>query len=150
MKTLIVIVILVGLLSVAAVIIIGSRSFEGIVTENPYEKGLLWDKSRKEKASSGLNLDVLTKRFATGDNEVLFSVLDREGKPLPGGRVSAEISRPSSTAYDRKLEVEGPKDGVYAASVHFPAEGYWDLRVEITDGGKRLIFEKRILVEKGT
>ena len=150
MKTLIVIVVLIGLLSVAAVIIVGSRTFEGTVTEKPYEKGLDWDKSREEKASSGLQVEVLTKLFVTGDNEILFSVLDREGKPLSDGRVSAGISRPSSSAYDRTFDVVARKDGTYLTAVLFPLQGYWDLRIEITREGKSMMFEKRIFVEKGT
>jgi len=149
MKALIVIVVLVGLVSVAAVIIVGSKTFEGIVTERPYEKGLLWDKSRNEKASSGLKVEVLTKRFATGGNEILFSVVDRGGKALVDWKVSAGISRPSSDAYDRTFEVAGPRDGVYAVSLNFPLQGYWDLIIEVTQGEKSMIFEKRIFVEKG-
>jgi len=149
MKTLIVIIVFVVLLSVAAVIIIGSRTFEGIVTDRPYEKGLSWDKSQIEKAESGLSVDILTKFFTTGHNEILFSVIDSEGKSPLDARVYAVISRPSSSAYDMTFDALGPKDGVYAASVDFPLYGYWDLKICVTRGGKSLTFDNKIFAQKG-
>ncbi|HET6516180.1 MAG TPA: FixH family protein [Thermodesulfovibrionales bacterium] len=149
MKTVIAIVVLVGLLSVVGAIIVGTRTFEGIVTEKPYEKGLSWDRTEKERASSGLRIEILTKTFVTGDNDILFSVLDREDRPFDGEAVSITISRPSSATYDRTFNTVMAGEGVYRASVSFPLHGFWDLKIPVPVKGKEIVFEKRIYVEKG-
>ena len=149
MKTVIAVVVLLGLLSVAGVIIVGTRTFEGIVTERPYEKGLSWDKTENERTSSGLKIDVLTKTFVTGDSDIRFSVLDREGRPFDSGAVSITISRPSSAAYDRTFNTVKAGEGIYRAAISLPLHGFWDLKIHVPAMGKDIVFEKRIYVEKG-
>jgi len=38
--------------SVVTTVIVGSRSFEGIVVDKPYERGLSWDREQKERIES--------------------------------------------------------------------------------------------------
>ena len=49
MRILILIVVSIGMLSVAATIIVGTRTFDGTVAEDPYTEGLDWDASLKSR-----------------------------------------------------------------------------------------------------
>ena len=148
MKALIALVTLIALSAVIAVIVIGSRSFEGIVTEKPYEKGLSWDRIKDEKKSLGWDVEIQEKRFTVGKNTLMFSILDKKGKPLEGASVSVTVSRPSTTAYDRTYRCERLDDGSCHAVVDFPLYGYWDLKIQVVKDKINLIYTKNIFAEK--
>ena len=148
MKTLIVIVIMVGLAAVVTTVIVGSRSFEGIVVDKPYERGLSWDKEQKERTESGLNIEIKNKTFTVGENDLIIQVTDREGKPVPDAVLMLTVSRPSTNAYDRTYRLEVAKGGMYSASVALALCGHWDLRITIVRNGQNLLFPQKIFVER--
>ena len=148
MKTLIVIVIMVGLAAVVTTVIVGSRSFEGIVVDKPYERGLSWDKEQKERTVSGLNIEIKNKTFTVGENDLIIQVTDREGKPVPDAVLMLTVSRPSTNAYDRNYRLKGARGGTYSASVALPLYGHWDLRITIVRNGQNLLFPQKIFVER--
>lgn len=149
MKTLIVVVTLIGFAAVIAAIVVGTKSFEGIVVEKPYETGLLWDAAEKEKASLGWKVDLRTKNFRTGENAVVLQVFDIEGKPLSGAGVSITVSRPSTNAYDAVYPSREKTSGVYEARVRLPLFGHWDLKVSVTSKERAAVFHERIFAERG-
>lgn len=148
MRTIIIIVVLMGLAAVAGSIIIGSSYFDGIVVDKPYETGLSWDKVRHENESTGWQADVVDGRFAAGKNELVLTVRDASGKALDGAGVSITISRPSSKSYDMTYKAVQAEDGFYKVPVIFPLYGYWDLKISILKEGKRSGFDRRIFAEK--
>lgn len=148
MKALIALVTLIALSAVIAAIVIGSRSFEGIVTEKPYEKGLSWDRTKDEKKSLGWDVEIPEKRFTVGKNTLIFSILDKKGEPLEGASISVTVSRPSTTAYDRTYKGERLDDGSSRAVVDFPLYGYWDLKIQVVKDQVNVIYTKNIFAEK--
>ncbi len=146
MRILIIAVILVGLVAVTGSIIMGQKVFDGKVVDKPYETGLLWDKMQREKAE--LRVEIKDRNFRTGDNEINFFVLDKEGNPLFDAAVMITLSRPSTTIYDRDYEALKSKDHGYRAVVHLPLYGYWDIKIRVIRRGNDLAFEKRIYSEK--
>lgn len=148
MKTLIVIVSIIALSAVGGSIIVGVKSFDGIVTEHPYEKGLAWDEIRNKEKELGWSVDIGKGKFATGDNDVILSVFDKDGKPLPGASVSITISRPSTPAYDMNYDAERIQDGSYRAAVDFPLHGNWDMAIHVDQKENSVIFVNRVFVEK--
>jgi len=143
-RALIVLVIIIGLAAVAGSLIVGSRTFDGKVTERPYETGLAWDRLQKEKEASGLSFSLKNKEYTLGENEVIFAVLDREGKPFTGVVRSLVVSRPATASYDRTYPLASPQHGLYRLPVHLPLPGYWDLKAQILHQGRELLFEERI------
>src|SRR4030066_2294165 len=107
MKSLISIVVIVGLIAVAGAVVVGVKSFDGTVTAKPYEEGLAWDEALKERAELGWSVKLKTGILKTGKNDLQFTLLDKKGSPLDlSSAVSLNISRPSTDAYDRKVDVE--------------------------------------------
>jgi hypothetical protein len=58
------------------------------------------------------------------------------------------ISRPSTTVYDRDVQVVKSGEGLYRANIDFPLFGYWYITTEVSQERERLPFKKRIFVEK--
>lgn len=149
MKSLIVLVTIIGAAAVAGSIVVGVRSFDGIVTEHPYEKGLLWDEIQNRKDELGWTVEIGDTDLITGGNDVEISLINKDGKPVPGSSVSVMISRPSTTEYDKHFDTVRGREGVFISTLTFPLFGYWNVGINVTTAGETLLFEKRIYVKKG-
>jgi len=150
MKSLISIVVIVGLIAVAVAVVIGVKSFDGTVTAKPYEEGLAWDDARKEKAELGWSVKLNPAIFKMGENDLQFTILDKHGAPLDlSSAVSLNISRPSTDAYDRAFDVKKIEGGLYKASVNFPLYGQWDIKIYLNKNNKEIEFKERVFAEKG-
>lgn len=149
LRTLIIAIVLIGLSSVAGSILVGVRSFDGVVVGSPYETGLYWEKVIKESAATGWQVDILDASFTMGSNALAISVRDSNGKWLKDADMSITVSRPSTKDYDKSYKAELAADGLYRAIVSFPIYGYWDLKISILKEGRHAGFEKRIFAEKG-
>lgn len=146
MKTLVIIVTLIGLSAVVGAIIVGSMVFEGKVVDKPYETGLRYDEIEKLKLE--IRLELLNKRLYTGKNEIIFILTDNLNKPITDNRLSLMISRTSTTLYDREYRISPVEPGRYRAVVDFPFYGYWAIKVGLIRNGIPLILEKRVYVNK--
>jgi nitrogen fixation protein FixH len=149
MKSLIGTVVIVGLAAVIGAVVVGVRSFDGTVTAKPYEEGLAWDEVRKEKAELGWSVKLDNTALKIGDNDLRFTLLDKQGTPLVlPSAVSLTLSRPSTDAYDKKIDVEKLSRGLYRASVNFPLYGGWDIKIYLIDNEKKIEFKERVFVER--
>jgi len=148
MKALIIAVTVIALAAVIGSIIVGERVFEGLVVEKPYDKGLQWDKDQEEKADLGWNVFIKNRDLHTGDNDLIFSVLDKEGTPLKSALIKVLITRPSTAAYDKYYEPTTQGDGIYKMHVHFPVYGYWDVRINIAYERRNIVLEEKAYVEQ--
>lgn len=148
MKSLIAIVVIIGFAAVAGSIIVGTESFDGIVTEHPYEDGLLWDEIRNKENKLGWRTKIQNREFFIGDNDVLISVLDKNSRPLARSEVTLMISRPANAEYDKLFDNIHVKDGLFKTVMHFPLYGYWDIKIDVLKGEDVLSFKKRLFVEK--
>lgn len=148
MRVLIIFICLVAVGATIATIVVGSRSFEGLVVEHPYESGLAWDQVHREKARLGWHVSVLSLPFKTGKNEMELSVLDKNGLPLSDAVVNVALSRPATSAYDRTYPAHRGQDGNYRVSVEVPQYGYWDVRIDVKRSGEQRSFDEKIYAEQ--
>jgi nitrogen fixation protein FixH len=146
MKLTIIIVAIIGFGAVAGAIIVGTRSFDGVVTKDPYETGLIWDEIQKNRADSGLTIRLTAKQFKTGTNRVIFQI--EKSKPIGIDSVTLLRSRPSTVELDKEIRVTHLSDKRYEAEVDFPKIGNWDLIAKINTGGKEILFSNRITVRQ--
>ena len=144
MRFLIIFICLIAVGATIATILVGSRTFEGIVVEHPYENGLAWDQVHRNAARLGWQVNVLGLPFKTGKNEMVFSVQDKNGLPLSDAVVNVALSRPATSALDRTYPARRGKDGHYRVSVDLPQFGYWDVRVEVKQKGEECSFVEKI------
>ncbi|KPK03007.1 MAG: hypothetical protein AMK71_00170 [Nitrospira bacterium SG8_35_4] len=149
MKTIITFVIIAGLAAVAGSIIVGVKTFDGTVTANPYEKGLLWDDVQNRVNELGWSIEVRNDHFSLGKNDLIISVLDKAGRPLAGSAVSVTTGRAATSEYDRHVDTVPLNEGTFGAPVAFQLYGYWDITIEVSQNGDTLSFTKKVFVEQG-
>ena len=150
MKTLIGIIVAAGIMAVVGAVVVGVRSFDGTVTEKPYEEGLVWDETQKKIAELGWRAEIKGSGFRTGDNDLIFSVLDKRGSPLDLDQsISVHLSRPSNASYDMVFDAREDGEGLYRVSVRFPLYGYWDVKLNIVRNEDDITIIERVFVEKG-
>ena len=147
MRFFIVIIVLICILALAATIgaiVVGSRSFEGIVVDKPYETGLAWDEERRNQESLGWSVDLQKATFKTGKNDLIIMVRDKNGSLLSDAVVSVAVSRPSTRAFDRIYLTVVQPNGRYRTEIDLPFYGNWDLIVDVSRKKERTSFNKMI------
>ncbi len=153
MRLLIVVLIVVIVLALAATIgaiIIGKRSFEGIVVDKPYEAGLSWDEEQRACRRLGWQVSLTNPSFKVGRNDLLILLKDRAGKPLKHAAVTVTVSRPSTRSYDRSYEAaelhEG--EGRYRSSVDLVLFGAWDIVLKVSSADGHCSYDKQIFADQ--
>lgn len=146
MKTLVIIVTIIGLSAVVGSVIVGRMVFEGKVVDKPYETGLRYDELEKTKTE--LRFELVNKKFHKGENDIIFLLTDSLERPITEPHLILIISRPSTETYDREYKVSFIGPGKYKVKVDFPLYGYWDIKVYLTWDWKSVILEKRIYVNE--
>ena len=132
MRNLIVIISIVVVAMTIGTIIVGSRMFDGVVVERPYDTGLAWDEAQKRQARLGWKVVVVNATLNVGSNELILGISDRDGTLLNDATVVVTVSRPSTKAYDRIYRAVPRGGGRYQVPISLPLVGLWDIRTEIT------------------
>jgi len=151
MRLLTIIIVLVCVLALAATIgtiVIGSRSFEGTVVDNPYETGLAWDEARRNRESLGWSVALQGATYKTGTNDLIVMVRDKNGSPLSEAVVSFAVTRPSTRAFDRTYRAVARPDGRYRAAIDLPLYGNWDVLINVSRKNDRTSFNKIVSVNQ--
>lgn len=111
-------------------------SFSGLTTDRAYQKGLAYnERLAAERAQRALGWVVVIEVDWRGPNtESTIAVLlrDRDGVPLDGMALSAELRRPAEARSDRHLEFSGVGSGRYVAGAALAQRGNWDLHLSAT------------------
>jgi len=146
MKLTIFIVSLLAMSAVVGAIVIGNMSFDGVVTEDPFETGLIWDEIQKNKAESGITIRLKTNQYEKGTNRIEFQI--EKSRPIDIDLITIVRSRPSTTDLDKQVTVTTLSENNYQAEMDFPLVGNWDLIAKIDAGGKQILFSNRIYVRE--
>jgi nitrogen fixation protein FixH len=137
------------LASTIATIVVGTRTFEGIVVDKPYETGLAWDETAKQKSLLGWKVVFPATQFTEGRNDLFFTVLDRNGAPLSEAAAVVSISRPSTGAFDKTYQTRREQDGRYHAVIDLPLHGNWEVTIMVNSREAKSGFKNTIFAERG-
>ena len=148
MKTLLILVAIIGIAAVLGAIVVGNSTFDGTVVDNPYESGLAYDAVQKEREGSGWIVAIVNPSGHVGKNDLMISVTDKDGRHVSATDVTLTISRPSSTVYDKTYTTIRTDAGLFRAEITLPLHGYWDAKIHITAEGKSITFERKFLAEQ--
>ncbi len=116
-------------------------SWSGLETENPYEKGVAYNKEiARARAQAQSGLDVKIKIDPQPDRiiGVTVAALDKASKPLTGKTVKIRLFRPAKEGFDQTPRIYENSPGKYSGQAQLPLPGIWDLMVDITDGDNHL------------
>lgn len=147
MKIVIAIVSIIGFAAVAGAIYVGIQSFDGVVVEHPYERGLDWDRDRRLKAELGWSLELKDRKWSPGANPLTFRVLGSAGEPLHDISVTLRVGRPATARYDKVYKDIPVFDGWFTTNVEIPLPGMWDLAFWVGKGDRSIEFEERVFAE---
>ncbi len=76
--------------------------------------------------------------LSAGDEKIVYTITDKQGKPVLDAKLELVLSRPVSDAADIKLEPTDMQNGRYIfEGFKLPKEGRWDLLLKITIGDKQ-------------
>ncbi len=113
-----------------AFVTIAIRSQTGVVTERAYEKGLAYNDILSEAAAQkDLGIE---GRAEFKNDEIIWNLVDKDGKPLNGIVATVHFYRPTQEGYDFKIELNDLGGGIYSARPKFPLPGLWKARFEAT------------------
>lgn len=145
MKYLLFIVIFIGLGAVIGSIMIGSMTFEGTVTDQPYETGLRWDEIMKIRNS--VKIEILNNRFYVGENNIQFTI--SSGREMDQDfKIHILLTRPGNNKYDQEFLPLKTSNNNFIVKINIPEYGYWDLLFKFKHDHKEVVIPKRIYAEQ--
>lgn len=123
-------------------IFFATTTFNGLETADPYEKGVAYNKeiaAADAQAALGWSGDFSVAGVRPSGEEgrqaaLRFRVQAKDGSPVDGLVVVAELRRPTKAGMDQKVELLPSAPGEYGAVVTVPLAGLWDVRVISTRG----------------
>jgi nitrogen fixation protein FixH len=114
-----------------------TTTFSGLSTENPYEKGLAYNKTLEEaraqdklgwKVSS--QIDTLEEKPDGGRRvRVAVEFKDSQNLPLEGMQVRAMLIRPAAEGHDKQIALANQGNGLYASEANLDLQGLWEVRI---------------------
>lgn len=102
----------------------------GVIDDNSYEDGLAYDQFL-EKAHQQKSLGVtLDHRYE--NNSLIVNLMDKNGQPIDGARISALLIRPVQEGYDFKVSLQHMGRGLYEVPLNLPLKGQWMANLDAT------------------
>lgn len=133
-----------ALLAVIGAVVVGALTFDGLVTEDPYETGLHWDEIRRQKAELGWTPKLDRVRYAVGRNQINFTLKDASGSPVPIESFIVETGRTDNSGFDRPAESCHAEDHLYTCNVSFLSIGRWEIRFRWARNPGQISFVQRV------
>ena len=125
-------------------------TFSGEDVSKPYVKGLEYNKTlaaRAAAAALGWTAEIGATRDGA-DMIVSVRIAGRDGTPISGLAVEAQLRRPTDAALDRALTLEPVGGGLYRARVEEIAAGQWDVIARAAaDDGRAFEAERRVVLK---
>jgi len=146
MKIFLLAITLIVLAAVTATFGVGIRSFDGLVTDDPYVSGIHWDETRKAAEALGWRLEVLNPKLSTGRNLLAFSITDRSGREHAGAVTALLRTRPSTNRYDRGYPLGKMGGGPPEVEIDFPLPGRWTLEAKVDSGKGEVTLLREVFV----
>jgi nitrogen fixation protein FixH len=119
------------------------RTFSGEVAKDPYEAGLIYNRTlaqRRAEAALGWKSSIAE---ATG--LVQLGMTDKDGQPLAGLSVTAKLERPATEAGSVNVAFTESAPGIYEARLP-GLSGAWDVHARATDKSGRLFEAERRVI----
>jgi nitrogen fixation protein FixH len=124
----------------------------GLVADNYYERGQLYDKQQNERMKNdpGWTSEFVPhgEIYVSAETNIEFQLRDKDSKTIGADEVTLFVYRPSNQGDDFNDNVKMTStDGInYVAPVSFPLKGAWDLVVEIKKADEKRNFAKHLKV----
>jgi nitrogen fixation protein FixH len=128
-----------------------TREPVGIVVKNPYQDGLRYNetlKERRQQAALGWQIAAgVLGESGTSPVEVRVEAKDADGRPLLYLQGRIVFERPVEKLPPIEGELAAIGSGNYVGAAALPRAGQWDLTIEFTDGTRRHSSSTRVTVK---
>jgi nitrogen fixation protein FixH len=108
------------------------ESNSGVVNDNPYGRGLGYNKvleGHEKEVALGWS------GVATAQNgQLSYKLTDKQGKPVIGAKVTVSMLRPAQKGYDYSMALNDNGDGRYSAEMNAPLKGSWHALISVVRG----------------
>ncbi len=119
-------------------------TYSGIVSNEPYRKGLHYNEriAADERQSRLGWIDTVA---LSRDGRLYITLTSRDGTPIRGGFVTALIGRPSTNRHDVRIDLREIAAGQYEAQAQALDDGSWTVAFEVRtrDHGDEPIYRAR-------
>ncbi|RIA47806.1 FixH family protein [Dichotomicrobium thermohalophilum] len=130
-------------------------TFNGLVTEGSYRKGLEYDERLAAEARQerlGWNADL---QLAERGGQLRFKLEGDDGRPVSGRLVRVRMGRPATDKFDRTILLNETSPGLYTRDISLPGAGNWLASLEVLEGydeAKSVVYrmKKRLWLKPGT
>jgi nitrogen fixation protein FixH len=116
-----------------------------------YRKALAWDQSQAEAAESkalGWQVAIGVDRDRSGRDELLVTLSDQGGAPIPGAQLEIEAFHNAHAAQRLKVDLQPDQlPGAYKAQLPPMRRGLWEFRVRAVRGAEH--FTRTLLQDVG-
>ncbi|MGE0767470.1 MAG: FixH family protein [Hyphomicrobiaceae bacterium] len=105
------------------------RSYSGVVSVEPYAKGLHYNDriaAGERQASLGWHATLAV----ASDGAIALTLVDNAGRPVRGAQLSASVGRPATNRLDRPLTLFETKPGRYTSQAGRLDRGTWLVSVQ--------------------
>ncbi|MBF0370785.1 MAG: FixH family protein [Magnetococcales bacterium] len=124
-----------------------SRSWNGLVTEDHYRKGIAFDEvvqAQTAQDALGWQGSLEAAGLITGQpGRLLFRLTTSNGEPLPQAQVSGVLFRPTQAGFDLPLTLTETDPGLYVVRIEPPFPGAWDVKLlAVTPAGEYRFAER--------
>ncbi|MEO5330601.1 MAG: FixH family protein [Magnetococcus sp. YQC-5] len=127
-------------------------SWTGLVTEGAYVKGLNFNQvfeAQQKQDHLGWRVMLDTSKLTVGNKgELMFSLWDRKGEPLPEAHIQGMLFRPVHQGADQRFVMTEKQPGLYTADVTVPLPGQWDIKLDVAAPGGTYRYVQRIFLSK--
>ncbi|MEK7433733.1 MAG: FixH family protein [Cyanobacteriota bacterium] len=125
-------------------ILISIKTYDGLVEENYYKKGLNYQKTKEEQHTQA-KLD-LKVDFKNKNDVYTITVLDKNNEYLEKSLVTLNFFRPTESGFDKEIILKEKSKGVYENKIAMDMKGIWDVFIEIKKGDLQWKSKKRIKI----
>lgn len=139
----------------AVFIWLAHSSWNGVVTDNHYEKGLAFntvirEQQRQDRLGWRGELDVgrepITRNDGRVERTVSFSLYDRSGTAISPARVTGLLTHPIRSGLDRPFEMGETAPGHFSTELAFPNAGQWDVTIHAEAQDESFRLKQRVHV----
>ena len=129
-------------------IMLSKNSFNGVIIDNSYNKGLQYNQTiakKEEQELLGWKINVKIKQEPGNKKRIFIELLDKNSNKVKGAKIFIKFIRPTYQGIDfSKNFIE--KDLFYENIIKFPALGNWDFEIFATKDDNNFITKRRFVI----
>lgn len=132
-------------------IYMAQKTWQGIATEDGYQKGLHYNQTIeyvKRQRELGWSSKINYFKVAPQSGDLNFTLTDKSRLTISNAKVVAVITRPVQSGYDFAVNLQfNQKKSFYSSRINFPLPGQWNIEIQAIRGSDTYQEVKRLIIQ---